>query len=177
MKTAYQRVLILSSAALLAGMITIATYFLRVPIPFVPQAYIHLGDGVILLCAYLMGPKKAPAAAAVGSVLADILAPAFIYAIPTFLIKGAMGLVAGFIFKKSGYSKKILHTLPPALCNAFIMLAGYFTYECFIYGIRTAVTAVLFQLLQAGAGIVIGMILIPLCDRLLPQSTVQLLRN
>ena len=177
MSTAYQRALVLSSAALLAGMVTLSTYFLRIPVPFLSQAYVHPGDGVILLCAYMLSPKKAAAAAAAGSFFADILASAFIYAIPTLLIKGAAGFAAGLIFKRSQYSKKLLGIILPAVLVAAIVLAGYFIYECFIYGIRTAAATVLFRLLQSAAGIAAGMILIPVCGRVLPESKKQLLRK
>lgn len=41
-------------AALMAALTTVATMIIRIPTP--TQGYIHLGDGMVLLCGALLGP-------------------------------------------------------------------------------------------------------------------------
>ena len=64
-------VLGLANAGMMAALVFVATYFFKLPVS-ITQGYIHLGDGFILLGAALLG-KPAIAAAAVGSMLADLL--------------------------------------------------------------------------------------------------------
>ena len=62
--------------------------------------YINLGDGVILIASYFIGPA-AFFPGAIGSALSDLIAGYPMYIAPTFLIKGLMGLVAALIMTKS----------------------------------------------------------------------------
>ena len=62
--------------------------------------FMNLGDAVIFLAAYLIGPA-AILPAAIGSALGDLLAGYPQYAVATFLIKGIMGLVAGLLLKRN----------------------------------------------------------------------------
>ena len=41
-------------AALLAALTAVATMIIRIPTP--TQGYIHLGDGMVLICGILLGP-------------------------------------------------------------------------------------------------------------------------
>ena len=123
----------------------------------VPTAlgYIHLGDGVILYCSYAIGPA-AFLPAAIGSALADLIAGYAVYIAPTFIIKGLMGAFAGLILlKHKGIVSRILAFTGAEL----IMLAGYFIFETFMYGLTAAKGAILMNLIQAGAGIVMAFLL------------------
>ena len=117
--------------------------------------YIHLGDGVILYCGYAIGPA-AFLAAGVGSALADLIAGYAVYIAPTFIIKGLMGAFSGWILlNHKGVLRRIL-----AFAGAeIIMLLGYFLFECFMYGVSAAKGAILMNLIQAGAGIVVAFLL------------------
>lgn len=57
--------------ALFAALICVATMLVQIPIP-ATGGYANLGDGVILICAFLMHPLYAVIAAGLGSFLADI---------------------------------------------------------------------------------------------------------
>ena len=76
----------LTFSGVMAALTFIATYFIKIPNPI---GYIHLGDGVILAGATLLGPA-AILPAAFGSALADLLGGYSVYIIPTFLVKGLM---------------------------------------------------------------------------------------
>ena len=69
--------------------------------------HINLGDLVILVSAYVLGPF-AFIPAAIGSTLADLLAGYPQYAGATFIIKGVMGLVAGLLLKRNKEGKTSL---------------------------------------------------------------------
>ena len=58
-------------AALFAALSCVATMVIKIPTP--TGGYIHAGDAVVLLSAFLLGPWWGAAAAGLGSCLADIL--------------------------------------------------------------------------------------------------------
>ena len=141
----------ISMAGVLAALVFVATFFIRIPIP-VTEGYINLGDAVILLCSMILGPFAA-IPAAIGSGLSDLLAGYAHYIIPTVVIKGTMGLVAGAIISRR-------NTVPLRL-TAFvlaeiIMVGGYFVYESFLYGVAASSAGILFNAIQGAGGIVVA---------------------
>ena len=57
-------------AALLAALTAVATMIIRIPTP--TQGYIHLGDGMVLICGILLGPGLGALADGIGSMMADL---------------------------------------------------------------------------------------------------------
>lgn len=124
----------------------------------VPTAigHINLGDPVILISSYIMGPWGA-LPAAVGAALSDLISGYPQYVIPTFIIKGIMGLVAGLIMKTSGAGKvPLIRKISASLVAEAIMVAGYFAFESlpFMYGVTAAIGSIIPNLIQAGAAII-----------------------
>lgn len=136
------------------ALVIIATGFLKIPIP---TGYIHLGDGVIFVAGALLGPLAA-IPAAIGSSIADLIASFAIYAPVTFVIKGLMGLLAGLVWKSRD---KFFRNLLIFLLAEIIMILGYFLFESFFYNLGAAIGALPFNLIQAGAGIVMGAVFVP----------------
>ena len=87
--------------AMFAALICVATMLIRVPIP-ATGGYANLGDGVILLCAFLMDPICAVIAAGIGSMLADVLAGYMSYAIGTLIIKAGVALIGTAVYNRFG---------------------------------------------------------------------------
>ena len=85
--------------ALFAAMICVATMLVQIPIP-ATGGYANLGDGVILICAFLMHPLYAVISAGLGSALADILAGYLSFAPGTLLIKAGVALIGALLFKR-----------------------------------------------------------------------------
>lgn len=113
--------------AVFIALICIATMVIQIPIPL---GYAHLGDCMILLATYLLGPIAAMIASGIGSAMADILTGYAIWAIPTFLIKGIMPWIAFYFFrKKANYSLYI----GAVFCLLFMIL-GYVVAGCILYG-------------------------------------------
>ena len=150
---------------LMAAVVFIATYFIRVPAPF--SGDVNLGDGFIILSGFLLGPV-AGIGAAIGSFLSDLLSGAYaIYAPATFIIKGLMGLVAGLIFYK--FNKKIiLITVIVAIICEVIMLLGYFVFDYFWYGSKGAFINLGSNVVQAVAAIIVALILVPIMKKIVP---------
>ena len=119
--------------------------------------YMNLGDGVILVASYFIGPA-AFFPAAIGSALGDLIAGYPVYIAPTFVIKGLMGLVAALIMSLS-YGKKVIGVLiriAASVLAELIMVGGYFIFEIFMYGREAALGSVAFNFVQAGTAIIIA---------------------
>lgn len=117
--------------------------------------YMNMGDAVILTASYVIGPA-AFFPAAVGSALSDLIAGYPLYIAPTFVIKGLMGLVAGFIMKHPQHNPKLFMRIAAGVVAELIMVSGYFAFEFFVYGSAPATASIPFNLIQAGAAMVIA---------------------
>jgi len=150
-----QKILFVALSGVFAALIFVATAFTKIP---TGQGYANLGDGVILTCAYLLGPI-AFFPAAIGSALADLLAGYVPYIPATFVIKGAMGLLAGWIMRKD--SVTFPAKLIALVLAEILMIAGYFGFESlpFMYGPAVASVQLIPNALQGAAGIAVALIL------------------
>ena len=153
-------------ASLLAALVAVATMVIK--IPTLTGGYVNIGDGVVLICGWLLGPVWGALAAGLGSMLADLIGYP-IYAPGTFVIKGLMALiafaVAGLckpIFKKHAWLAYIL----AGIAAEAVMVLGYFIFEAVFlsYGMGAAV-GILPNVSQAVVGIAIGTSLMCLIDR------------
>ena len=89
------------------------------------------------------------------SALSDLIAGYAQYIIPTFIIKGLMGLAAG------AYLRKATVTVPQKILIGviaeIIMVAGYFIFESlpFMYGVEAAAGSLFFNAIQGIAAVAI----------------------
>ena len=148
----------LVSAALFAALACVATMIIQIPSP--TQGYVNLGDCIVLLSGWLLGPWYGFAAAAVGSALADILLGYMQYAPATFLIKGLVALTAYYLFKgflKLFREKSFPAVLLSAVIAECIMVFGYFGYEAVVlqYGLAAA-AGMAANIAQAVMGVAAG---------------------
>lgn len=155
-------VLRLAYSGMLAALIFVATYFFQIPVSLT-QGYIHLGDGFILLGAAMLGSTAIPAAA-LGSMLSDLLGGYTLYILPTFLIKGAVAAVAVRCYAKQ---RPLWQRVTLLIAAELVMVAGYFVMEWLVlgYGWAAALGAVIPNLVQGLSGVVIALILTPLVGR------------
>lgn len=138
----------LSLTALLAALTFSATIIIR--IPSFSGGYINLGDMLVLISGYLLGPVGA-LAAGIGSLFADLSAGFFIYAPATFIIKGLMALV-GYCIAVKGFNFKKIGLLIGGLVAELVMVFGYFIFECFLYGAAGAAINIIPNLIQGAVG-------------------------
>lgn len=135
----------LTLCGVMAALVFVMTYFPKIPVP-VTGGYVHLGDGAIFLSVLLLGPLGIPAAA-VGSMLSDLIGGYMVYVLPTFLIKGLVALLS-FLLAEA------------------VMVLGYFLLEWALYGIASAAAAIGPNVVQGIAGVLIGMLCLLIAPRL-----------
>ena len=145
-------------AALIAALVCVATMVIRVPSP---KGYVNLGDSVVLLAGWMLSPLYGFFAAAIGSMLADLLLGYGIYAPVTFVIKGLMALLAGLIArtisKKTG---KLVSKIISGVIAEVIMISGYFLFEGVYYGsFYTGAIGIPFNAVQGLFGLIAGIVL------------------
>lgn len=146
----------LTLCGVMAALVFVMTYFPKIPVP-VTGGYVHLG----VLSVLLLGPLGIPAAA-VGSMLSDLIGGYMVYVLPTFLIKGLVALVAWKLCRKD---QPLLALLSFLLAEA-VMVLGYFLLEWALYGIASAAAAIGPNVVQGIAGVLIGMLCLLITPRL-----------
>jgi|GEM_PF-31336 len=125
-----------------------------------PFQCLQAGVGAVtswILCCPLGIP-----AAAVGSMLSDLIGGYMVYVLPTFLIKGLVALVAWKLCRKD---QPLLALLSFLLAEA-VMVLGYFLLEWALYGVASAAAAIGPNVVQGIAGVLIGMLCLLITPRL-----------
>jgi len=155
--------------ALFAALICVATMLVQIPIP-ATGGYANLGDGIILICAFLMNPLYAVIAAGIGSMLADILAGYMSFALGTLVIKAGVALIASLVYRRWGKDKIarqafVTMLIASILAEAFMVL-GYFFYEAVCLGIGMgAAGAIIGNIGQGAFGVIIACVVSPILMR------------
>ena len=144
--------------AMFAALIFLGTY-IHIEIPIGGGvSMIHLGTTVIFIVAVLIG-EKAALPAAIGSALMDALTPAFaLWVIPTFIIKGATGYVAGKVaFMNGKEGKSTIQNIIGFILGGIVSLLGYFIVNWAIFkGWQGAVTSLLTSITTTAIGVFIA---------------------
>ena len=154
--------------ALMAAFTCIATMIIKIPTPTL--GYIHLGDGLVLLCGFMLGPAPGALAAGTGSMFADIFSGYLSFAPATCIIKA---LAAGANPLARRHS---LAALTGGILGEAIMVTGYFLYEAGLAafasggltpaalaaGAASSAAGIPFNIAQGVAGIAISMLLLPI---------------
>lgn len=129
----------------------------QIPIP-ATGGYANLGDGVILICAFLMNPVYAVISAGLGSMLADILAGYIAFAPGTLVIKAVLALIATLIFNRFGRGRSshtaLIAMIAGSIAAEAFMVLGYFGYEAVLMGAGIG-----------AAGAIVGCLITPVLAR------------
>lgn len=144
-------------ASLLAAICFGATL---VSIPL-PTGYGNLGDCLVILSGWILGPVWGAVAAGMGTALADVALGFGVYAPATFVIKWAMATLGWFFARVLGRrcqrrGTKLLLCIAAAAVAEIIMIGGYFVYECLLWGVASAAGALLGNSMQAIVGLVLS---------------------
>lgn len=143
-------------SAVMAAMVCAATMVIRIPSP--TGGYVNPGDGLVLLCGWLLGPWYGGVAAGIGTMLADMMMGYAAYAPGSLLIKGFEALAAGLLFR--AMNRGIHAQLFSGLLGGVIMTAGYFGYTALLLGRGLgAAISVPGNLVQAALGIVLSILI------------------
>ena len=139
-----------------------------ISIPIWLGGNLNLGDGMLLLGAWMLGGPWAVIAGCIGASLADLIGPYAMYAPATAIIKALMSVVA--IATVKGLRRTRLSVSAVRLISATsaeaVMVVGYFLYEAFVFGIgAVALPAAAFNLLQGGLAVAVSMLSCQLLDK------------
>lgn len=150
---------------LLAAFVTVATMVISIPIP-PTKGYINLGDCLVNLSAWLLGPIYGAFAAGIGSAMADLLLGYTVYAPVTFVIKALMAVLSFHVFRLvTKRTNGILARTFAAVSAELLMVFGYFLFEWILYSsFGVSIAGVPANLVQGVGGVVIS---VPLHEALL----------
>ena len=126
-------------AALFTALTCVSTMVIKIPTPL--GGYIHAGDAVVLLAAFLLGPLWGALAAGLGSALADIVSGYVIYAPGTFVIKAVVALLAAWLLSRSFVKTQLARSIIAGIVAETVMVGGYLLYEAVFLGFGTAAVA------------------------------------
>jgi len=165
MKSNHLRKLI--NGALFAALVCAATMVIQIPMPL--RGYVNLGDGFVLLAGWLLGPAYGFYAAGIGAVLADLLTGYAHYAPATFLIKGAVAIIAAAVYASVAKAlPKHPHAarLISAGAGEAFMVVGYFLYTSLLLGKGLAAAVMIpGDALQGLVAVVAAVLLIEAFDK------------
>ena len=113
----------LALTGLFAALGCVGTMILQVPSP--SGGYVNLGDAVVILGAWLLGPVYGAAAGGVGPALADLLSGYAVYVPATLVIKAVMALTAAQLYRALGKRGLLLS----ALAAEVPMVLGYWLFD------------------------------------------------
>ena len=158
----------LATASMLAALCCVATLIVQIPSP--TQGYIHLGDAIVLLSGWLLGPIWGAMAAGLGSALADIFAGYILYAPATFFIKAAVAALGWLLFSAFSqimHKHNLLALVLSGILSETIMVVGYLGFEAFFVGYGgAAIVGVPLNIVQAIFGVAVGALLKQLLKRI-----------
>ena len=150
------RIRLLVMTGLFAALGCVATMVLQVPSP--TGGYMNLGDTVVILGAYLLGPVWGAVAGGVGPALADLLSGYPMYVPATLVIKAVMGVVAAVLYRALG--KKGWGVPVCAVAAEIPMVVGYWLFDGFLAGsLAGSAAGIPSNLVQAAFGIVVSTLL------------------
>lgn len=113
----------LALTGLFAALGCVGTMVLQVPSP--TGGYMNLGDAVVILGAWLLGPAYGAAAGGVGPAMADLLSGYAVYVPATLVIKAIMALLAAWVYRMLGKRGLLLS----ALAAEVPMVLGYWLFD------------------------------------------------
>lgn len=145
--------------------LTFAATWVAIPVVI---GNVNAGDGVLLLCAYLLGGPWAAVAAAVGAALADLTMGYAVYAPATLVIKALMVLVALGVYRLLGRTRlpSRIGRLLASVAAECVMVLGYFAYEALALQLGLGASASIpFNLVQGGVAVVLAMLAYELIAR------------
>lgn len=145
----------LTLSALLATLTFIMTRYFAIPTAI--GGSINIGDSIVLLSGFILGPVYGAITAATGSAIADLVSPFAIYTPATFIIKAMVAITAATLFKQLKNINLKANIIVSSIVAEIIMVVGYFIFEAFVlnFGVVVAGYEVLNNIVQAASSIVI----------------------
>ena len=154
--------ILIALIAVMTALVAVGTLILRIPNPM--GGYFNVGDVMIFVAALTFSPLVGGVAGGLGSAIADIIGfPLF--AIPTLLIKGLEGLIAGLVTNK----KSVIRDILAIVMAGTEMIVGYFLVEVYLWGVGGALAEVPANIAQIAIGGLLGIPISLVLRRRLPE--------
>jgi uncharacterized membrane protein len=163
----------ITAAAVFAALVFVVTSQIPpIPIP-ATSGFFNVGETAIYIAALVFGPLVGALAGGIGSALSDIYLGFPLFAPGTLFIKGAEGLIVGFLsVKLRKYSSNLTVCASIAvIAGGLEMVTGYFLYEQFVLGIPflVALAEVPFNIAQMIIGLIVAVPVMHAVFRVVPQ--------
>lgn len=159
MKTANEKVHLLTLMGVLTALTTVATIVIQIPTP--TKGYVNLGDVFVNISAWVLGGMYGAAAGGIGSALADIITGYAFYAPATLIIKALMAFACFKMYNVC--AKKCNSTVSriiSAVVSEMIMITGYSVFAGFMYGsVQSAFLSIPENMAQGIIGAVVSVVL------------------
>lgn len=153
---------LIAVAAVMAALVCVTTLLIQIPIP-ATEGFFNVGDAMIMVAALSFGPVVGAVAGGLGSALADFAGGWYIWILPTLVIKGLEGLIAGRI-RQSGDSFFVM--IVAWVIGGLAMVTGYFLVQVYLYGLSGAIVELPFNFVQMAIGGVVGIPIAQVVQRL-----------
>ena len=125
----HQSLLKIVLCAMLTALVCVATMIITIPSPL--GGFLNLGDGLVLLAGWLLGPLYGFLAAGLGSALADLFLGYAFYIPGTFLIKGLSAFLCAVLIRRlvRCIRKRPVQFVLAGAVAEIEMIIGYFAYS------------------------------------------------
>lgn len=154
--------ILIALIVVMTALVSVGTLIVRIPNPM--GGYFNVGDVMIFVTALTFGPFIGGVAGGLGSAIADIIGfPLF--AIPTLVVKGLEGLIAGIVANK----KRLYRDFLAVIIAGIEMIIGYFLVEVYLWGVGGALAEVPANIAQIAIGGLIGIPIALILRRRLPE--------
>jgi uncharacterized membrane protein len=154
--------LLIALIVVMTALVAVGTLIVRIPNPM--GGYFNVGDVMIFVAALTFSPLIGGAAGGLGSAIADIIGfPLF--AIPTLVIKGLEGLIAGLVTNKKSVNRDVIAVVTAGT----EMIVGYFLVEVYLWGVGGALAEVPANIAQIALGGLLGIPIALVLRRRLPE--------
>lgn len=142
----------------------IALVFISAKIINIPTAIggvINLSDSIILTISLLTTSANAAFIAGTGAFIAEFFSAYAIFAPATLVIKALMAYISNKIYFSNAIKSKQALMIIAFTCAESIMIIGYFLYQAFVLnlGVATASLDIINNFIQAGASIIIAILI------------------
>ena len=148
--------------AMMAAVIFVVTYIVRVPMPIAAGGYINIGDTAVYVAAALLGGPAGMISAAIGSALADLTAGYVMYILPTVIVKGLMGFICGRLMERGGFGR----FFGASAIGGAIMVGGYAAFDTVLFNTNQALAGLPFNSIQWVCGVAVALAFYPAVVRI-----------
>lgn len=146
-----------AAAGVMGALVCVATMLIQLPIP-ATEGFFNVGDALVIVSSLTFGPIVGGLAGGLGSALADALGGWYSWVPFTLVIKGAEGLVAGYI-AGNRENRNLRRILVAWVVGGLVMVGGYFLVQVYLYGLGGALVELPFNFVQM---LVAGIVGIPI---------------